>query len=268
MLPVLFLEFMRTRVLLLPYWDEWLEADGYPVFEEWIAEAHPEILETARDKKKVLKELVDLYEARFWHHSIIDPESVFQAQRFASLDAARYKGIVEKDEEVFPTLSKKTFSTPDRFLSSVQYCYHVESSEQVYAVKVKDYLAPGSMKWQYEVHEAEKLGDEVLLDLFSEGKPLNREIVIRRRFGGIPNSWSPGHEHQLPLSLQDYSRFPYKLGNQPDDYGCFAEDPELAQEYADSMDYYDSEGNLVDPYEEYRPHEFVTQDIPEGCWWV
>ncbi|HLP00073.1 MAG TPA: hypothetical protein VK171_15870 [Fimbriimonas sp.] len=268
MLPVLFLEFMRTRALLRPYWDEWLEAHGHPVFEEWIAEAHPEMLETALEKNEIVTAITDLYEARYTRRSLSDLEAVFQSQSFASFGDARYQGIVEKDSEIFASQTKKNFTSHGDFFDSIQHCFFTESSEQVYAVKVKDYLAPGSINWRDDVYEAENSGDQMLLDLFTKDKPLTREIIIRHRFGGIPNKWSPGHEHQLPLSLQDYSRFPYKLGNQPEDYGCFEENPELAQEYADQSDYFDPDGNVVDPYEEFIPHEFVTQEIPEGCWWV
>lgn len=274
MLPVLFLEFMRTRALLRPYWDEWLEADGYPVFEEWIAEVHPEMLETALEKKQVLEELMDLYEADFWHHSITNPDAVIQSQKFASIDDAKYSGNIESDETSFAGLVEmglrkgKTFKTDESFFGSVQYCYFIESEEQSRATKIKNFLAPNSLEWRYDQHEAELAGDELLLELFSEGRTLNREIIIRRRFGGIPNSWSPGHEHQLPLSLQNYGRFPYKLGAQPEDFAVYEEDPEYAQYLADSIGYLDENGDRVDPYEEYRPHDFVTQDIPEGCWWV
>lgn len=166
-------------------------------------------------------------------------------------------------EEKFPRLH-----TAVRRLNVVAEIVNEERQNYAHAVQKRKWVPFVSFAMREFKWAAERDNDTDMLQLIKRDfGPISREMVIRERFKGIPNSWSVGHERMLPYPFADLSKFTQSpLNPEFSEDGVTKLSGLYTEEYMRRCPH--RGGEFQHPGNDYVPHDFVTQEVPEGCWWV
>jgi hypothetical protein len=194
-------QFGAVREQTEEYWKEWLDVKEPIGFTDWMQETHPEAHPLALERDRLYNLCIELEDQA----STLTSPKLYEFERV--MEANNITVTLKVDEDGRPSEASFVkwadenypgYGTLGTAELKARFLRMDHEEEDTKASEAKLILFPGTLAWKNVQKENEY---PELEELYNEGKPFSRETAIRKLYGGIPNSWSPGHEQSLPLYL-------------------------------------------------------------------